>query len=54
VSGQHQPHLGWANGQSWKKEEEEEEEAGGSTFVLDTITSMCTYNVGASKNSLTL
>jgi hypothetical protein len=50
VCGHHQPHLGWANGQSWKKEEEEEEEeeeAGGSTFVLDTITSICTYNVGA-------
>jgi hypothetical protein len=49
VCGHHQLHLGWANGQSWKKEEEEEE--AGSTFVLDTITSMCTYNVW-SKNTM--
>jgi hypothetical protein len=34
-----------------EKEEEEEEEAGGSTFVLDTITSICTYNVGAAKTA---
>jgi len=30
-----------------KEEEEEEEEAGSFTFVLEAITSMCTYNVGA-------
>jgi hypothetical protein len=34
-------------GSHGKKEEEEEEEAGSTTFVLEAITSMCTYNVGA-------
>jgi hypothetical protein len=40
-----------SHGKKEEEEEEEEEEAGGSTFVLDTITSICTYNVGADRNS---
>jgi hypothetical protein len=51
MSGQHQPHLGWANGQSGK---EKEEEAGSTNFVLDTITSICTYNVGEQQKQLAL
>ncbi len=36
-----------SHGKKEEEEEEEEEEAGSTTFVLEAITSMCTYNVGA-------
>ncbi len=38
-------------GSHGKEEEEEEEEAGSTTFVLEAITSMCTYNVGAETSA---